>query len=292
MAVDRRTFLKVSAGAAGVCLLGPHIAGASSGGETFDNKVSMLNDLTRCVGCRACESSCKGTYRLKKVGNKPNVDLPQGLEATNYTVIKRHVSENGQSYIKRQCMHCNHPSCASACPVSALEKQENGVITYDKSKCIGCRYCMVACPFNVPRFEFDDPTPQIRKCTFCYDRLLKGEEPVCAVACPENAITFGTRKEMLEEAHRRIEKNPDRYINHVYGEAEVGGTSVIYLAGMPFADLGLRDFDEVPLPELAESVQHGIFKWFVSPIALFGLLGLSRVANMKCDPDDMDCIEE
>ncbi len=292
MAVDRRSFIKVSAGAAGGCLLCSQLANASKNGSDFVGNVSMLNDLTRCVGCRACQSACKSHAGLDEIGDLPGVDMPEGLEATNYTVIRRFVGDDKSSFIKNQCMHCNHPSCASACPVGALLKEENGAITYDKKKCIGCRYCMIACPFNVPRFEYDSPTPEIRKCTFCYDEITKGKEPICTTACPSGAITFGTRGELLEEAHRRIEANPERYVDHVYGETEVGGTSVLYVAGISFDQLGFRGFEDTPLPELAENVQHGIFKYFVTPIALFGLLGIARAANMKCDPDDEDCIEE
>ncbi len=294
MAVDRRAFLRMSAGAAGGCLLATEVALASPGKkqDEFSRNIAMLNDLTKCVGCRACQSACKSYYDLEQIGPTEGIDTPGGLSAANYTVIKQYREGDEQAYIKRQCMHCNHPSCVSACPVAALKKQENGAITYDPDACIGCRYCMVACPFNVPRFEYDKATPVIQKCTFCYDRVTQGEEPVCEIVCPTGAISFGTREEILAEAHRRIEADPDKYVDEVYGETVAGGTSVLYLAGVPFEKLGLRDFGDEPLPELAENIQHGIFKYFVAPIALFGLLGLTRIANMQCDPDDEDCIEE
>lgn len=295
MTFDRRAFLKSCALGAGSCLLAGPAAQASALAESneFGQKVSMLNDCTLCVGCRGCQNACKEYFGLNHTGPDDKYDMPQGLEASNYTTIKLSNSSDEHEFIKRQCMHCNYPSCASACPVGALHKQENGAITYDPQKCIGCRYCMVACPFNVPRFEYDSPTPQIRKCTFCYEKISQGEKPVCAQVCPTGAIMFGTRDEMLALARERIAKNPGRYIDHVYGETEVGGTSVMYLAGMPFANLGLRNFGDQPLPLLAENVQHGIFKYFVSPFLLLGLLGLIRMANMKCDPlTDEDCWEE
>ncbi len=289
---DRRAFLKGCLAGAGTCLLGPGVMGAATENH-FGDKVAMLNDCTRCVGCRACQTACRRYNGLPPSDNDALYDMPLGLEDTHYTTIKLWREGQQHSFIKRQCMHCNVPSCVSACPVTALQKQRQGNITYDPDKCIGCRYCMIACPFNVPRFEFDSATPEIKKCNFCKDKIFKGEQPTCAAVCPTGAIVYGTRDEMIAEAHRRIEANPDRYINHVYGETEVGGTSVLYLSGVPFEALGLRPFGDDPLPETAENIQHGIFKWFVTPIALFGLLGLARVANLKCDPvTDEDCIEE
>ena len=295
MATDRRTFLKGCLAGAGACLVGGTELWADPGPDlsSFDDNISMLNDLTRCVGCRGCQNACNQYHGLPPAGANALYDMPQGLEDTHYTVIKLYRDGEKQSFMKRQCMHCNFPSCESACPVGALQKQPRGHVTYDPAKCIGCRYCMVACPFNVPRFDFDSATPEIYKCNFCKDKVTRGSKPVCAETCPTGAITFGSRREMIAEAKRRLEAHPQRYIPHLYGETEAGGTSVLYLAGVPFADLGLRSFGPEPLPATAESVQHGIFKWFVTPIALFGLLGLARVANLKCDPvTDQDCIEE
>jgi formate dehydrogenase iron-sulfur subunit len=141
-------------------------------------------------------------------------------------------------FAKQQCMHCEHPGCVSACPVGALQKLENGAVVYDDKRCFGCRYCMMACPFRVPKFEWDTPLPLIRKCTFCADRQDEGLEPACVKACPTDALILGERQDMLAEAHRRIQARPDKYVDHIYGEHEVGGTSWMYLSPVPFEKLG------------------------------------------------------
>ena len=280
MPVDRRDFLKTLTAGAGSCLVGSSVLARAESTSTAGT-MSMLNDSTRCVGCRACQTACRDYYGFEATAPDTLYDMPSGLEANHYTVIKMYRNGKDYSFVKRQCMHCLHPACVSACPVRALSVQDSGAITYDKDRCIGCRYCMMACPFNVPRFEYDDPTPEIQKCSFCHDLLKEGESPVCVRACPTEAISFGTREEMLKEARTRIAAKSDTYLPHVYGEQEVGGTSVLYLSSVPFEKLGLESFDKQPLPELAESVQHGVFKWFAPPVGLLVLLGLIRVGCVK-----------
>lgn len=279
MPVDRRDFLKTLTAGAGSCLVGSSLLAAEEE-RSLAGTMSMLNDCTRCVGCRACQTTCRDYYGLRPTSHNTPYDVPPDLEPNHYTVIKLYRDGTDYSFIKRQCMHCLHPACASACPVRALAKQTDGAITYDKDRCIGCRYCMFACPFNVPRFEYDDPMPEIKKCSFCHERLKNGERPVCVEACPAKAISFGTREEMLTEARARI-ATTDGYYPFVYGESELGGTSVLYLSAVPFEKLGLKSYDGQPLPELAESVQHGIFKWFAPPIGLLVMLGLIRVGFVR-----------
>lgn len=282
MTVDRRDFLKTIGVGAGSCLLGSSTR-ASAAEVSEHSAAAMLNDCTRCVGCRACQTACRDYNGLEPTRNGTTYDMAMDMETNHYTVIKLYRDGEKHSFVKRQCMHCNHPSCVSACPVRALQKQDNGAVTYDKDKCIGCRYCIFACPFNVPRFEYDDPFPQIRKCSLCYERLLDGNQPVCAEVCPAGAITFGAPEEMLKLARARIASDPGRYLPHIYGEREVGGTSVLYLSSVPFADLGLESLDSKPLPELSESVQHGIFKWFAAPIGLLLVLGAIRIRCVEND---------
>jgi Fe-S-cluster-containing dehydrogenase component len=186
-----------------------------------------------------------------------------------------------QSGKAKKCIGCYdrvesglEPACVSACIVGALEKNPMGPVTYDAWKCIGCRYCMVACPFEIPAYEYNDPiTPRVMKCTFCYGRMENENKlPGCAEICPVEAITFGKRIDLITLAHQRIDKNPGRYIDHVYGEKEVGGTSWMYITGEPFEKLGFNKLPDKPMPKLAETIQHNLFSYLWSPIVLFGML--------------------
>jgi Fe-S-cluster-containing dehydrogenase component len=250
MRIGRRGFLKVAAVTAGAGLAAGRAraeAGAPPDGP------AVLVDTTRCVGCRACEAAC-----AEKNGLPPPPASDEAFEArrdmttTSFTVVNRAAGPDGQPrYAKKQCMHCLSPACASACPVRALDKQPEGPVTYDPSRCMGCRYCMVACPFEVPRYEYQSRTPRVRKCGFCADRQLAGLAPACASVCPSGALTFGRRSELLDEAKRRIYTRPGRYARHVYGEHEAGGTSWLYLADVAFAELALADgVPERAYPEL------------------------------------------
>jgi len=208
---------------------------------------AMLIDTTRCIGCRGCQVACKAWNDLPATpsGFSATGTNPQRLDANTFTrVIFRDVAlADGQVkaiYLKRQCMHCNEPACASACPVAALQKTKEGPVTYDDSKCIGCRYCMLACPFNVPKFQWGAVAPYIRKCTFCADRQAAGRSPACVGTCPAQAITFGERGDLLAEAHRRIDATRGRYAPSVYGETTAGGTGVLYLTALPIEALGLE----------------------------------------------------
>jgi formate dehydrogenase iron-sulfur subunit len=204
---------------------------------------ALLIDITRCVGCRACAAACKESHGFP---GDPADDKDLGARA--YTVV---LDKGGDRYVRRLCMHCVDPSCASACPVSALRKTPTGPVVYDASRCLGCRYCMVACPFSVPRYEWDNPIPAVRKCDLCASRLAEGGINACAEACAFEATVAGTREELLAEAHRRIRENKDAYYPHVYGEEEVGGTSVLFLSPVPFEDLGFKvNLGSRPLPEL------------------------------------------
>ena len=172
-------------------------------------------------------------------------------------------------------MHCLSPACASACIVGAFTKEPQGAVRYDPWKCIGCRYCLAACPFQVPGYEYSNAlTPRVRKCTFCFDeRLSKGKVPACVQACPAEVMTFGNRTDLLKLGRERIKKHPDRYLPHIYGEHEVGGTSWLYLSSVPFEQISLPNFGYAPIPSYTEPIQHAIFKYFIPPFALYGLLG-------------------
>jgi len=207
---------------------------------------AVLYDATKCIGCRACQIACKQWNDLpaEMTTNGGTYENPPKLSAYTFTKIRFNEVDDGNGklrfvFTKLQCMHCEHPACVAACPVGALQKTPNGPVTYDDNKCFGCRYCMVACPFGIPSFEWDKPLPWIRKCTFCADRQGGGLEPACVTTCPTGALKFGEREELLIEARERITASPGKYVNHIYGENEAGGTSWLYLSPVPFEKLGL-----------------------------------------------------
>ncbi len=285
MGLNRRDFFKTLT-AAGAAVAGSGRSAHAWQSRAPSDSVGCLVDLTRCIGCRKCEEACNRVNALPEpvtsFEDYTVLDRKRRPDERSYTVINRYISgvidERDQlvpTFVKLQCMHCQDPACASACIVGALTKKENGAVHYDVSKCIGCRYCMVACPFEIPAYEYHDPiTPRVMKCTFCYERVQSENKlPGCAEICPVEAITFGRRSDILAEAHRRIRKNPGRYIDHVYGEKEVGGTSWMYLSSVPFEKLGFNKLPETPMPRLAETIQHSLFSYLWSPIVLFGMLG-------------------
>jgi formate dehydrogenase iron-sulfur subunit len=179
---------------------------------------AMLVDITKCIGCRSCEQACKELHGFPK-------DTELKLSPTALTVVEEH----GDKYVRRMCMHCEDPSCASACLVGALKKTALGPVTYDGSKCIGCRYCLVACPFSVPRYEWTKLAPYVKKCDMCATRQANGQPPACVEACPTGASIVGWRDEILEEAQWRVLNDP-KYMKHIYGSEEAGGTSAFFIS--------------------------------------------------------------
>lgn len=210
----------------------------------------LLIDLTRCIGCRACVAACKRLHLF------PGTDAATELSAVTFTAM---VDRGEDLHIRRLCMHCLTPSCASVCPVGALHKTAAGPVAYEADRCLGCRYCMVACPFNVPRYEWDQVAPRVRKCDLCAARIAAGKVPACVAACDPEATVTGTRAALLAEAHRRISENPGTYFPHVYGETEAGGTSVLFLSPVSFATLGFKQgLGGEPLPNLTWAVLEKI----------------------------------
>jgi formate dehydrogenase iron-sulfur subunit len=211
----------------------------------------MLYDATLCVGCKSCEVACKEWNKLA-LDSEP----PKDLTADTWTLIKQHQEGAVASFRKYQCMHCLHPACVSVCTVGALRKTDAGPVVYDANKCIGCRYCQYGCPYGVPKFEWDELLGLIGKCSFCADRIADGLMPACAEACPVGALSFGTRVEMLEEAYSRIQQNPGHYVDHVYGETEGGGTSILLISAVPFDALGLPDLGPEPVTQASTTVMN------------------------------------
>ena len=252
--MDRRDFLKLSGAGVGALFLGGEQTARAR--EAWNGK-AMLYDATKCTGCRACQMACKRENDMPtESGEEELYEKPQSLSASTRTLIEvAEVEETGDwSFVKKQCMHCLHPACVSACPVGALQQTEHGAIIYKGERCIGCRYCQVACPFNIPKFEWNKTFPYIEKCDMCVDRLEEGLPPACADVCPTGAIMFGDRDSLIAEAENRIKNNPDTYVDHIYGKDELGGTSVLYLSSIPFEELGLPDVDSEPVTELSEAI--------------------------------------
>jgi formate dehydrogenase iron-sulfur subunit len=259
--------------------------------ETATPIKATLIDITKCIGCRACQVACKQWNERdgEHTELEPGLGFqnPVTLSAKTLTLITYHELPNDQApgglnylFTMRRCLHCLEPACASACPTTALERQPDGPVTYDANKCIGCRYCIWACPWGVPTTEWDSLTPKIQKCTHCADRseqplpiTRNGQElseaessvyrdniatPACVKACPADCLRFGTREDILQEAHSRISKNPDKYVDHIYGEKEAGGTSVLYLSSVPFEKLGFPDVGEKPFPAFSKMALHAV----------------------------------
>jgi len=213
--------------------------------------MGLLVDVVRCGGCSQCVAACMDVH-----GFEGDPESVTELSATACTALAPYEEDYT---VRNLCRHCVRPSCASVCPVGALRKTEAGPVVYDADACIGCRYCMVACPFNVPRYEWDRRVPHVQKCDMCFARIEAGGMPACAEACRQEATVFGPRRELIEEAHRRIADEPDEYYDHVYGEHEIGGTSVLFLAPAPLEQLGYKEvLGTEPLPERTEVVPKRI----------------------------------
>jgi formate dehydrogenase iron-sulfur subunit len=215
---------------------------------------AMLVDVTRCTGCEQCVQACVKVNGCDPVrADRDRAGTPDGLSADRLCTV---VSLKGGRWARKSCMHCLEPACAAACLVGGLRKTAAGPVVYDAGKCIGCRYCMLACPFHVPRYEWDKAIPFMRKCTLCYERLSRGQLPACVEACPHEALTFGSRTEILRLAHARLAGAPTRYRPHVWGEQEWGGTSVLYISDV---DLGPVGFDRQmtrSIPSITDPVIH------------------------------------
>jgi len=227
----------------------------SSTPVNYDKAKSFLIDTTKCTGCRGCQVACKQWNQLKAENTKffsgEGYQNPPLMSEYTFTRVKfKDYQKDGQNefaFYKEMCMHCNEPACASVCPVGAFVKTPEGPVVYNADRCIGCRFCMIACPFGIPKYEWSKAFPLVRKCTGCYSRIKEGMQPACATACP-TAITYGTRSDMIKEAERRRKNRPERYQQTIYGKDEAGGTSILYLTQQPLDELGFKPVTQRSLP--------------------------------------------
>ncbi len=299
MALDRRGFIKslTVVGMGGTVL--DHRRAKGAGGEVVtdpQDAFGVLVDIPNCIGCRKCEFACQKTAGfavppIETFDDKSVFATDRRPQPHAYTTVNRYPNPTDPAkpvYVKANCLHCLEPACVSACLVGALQKTENGAVVYDAWKCMGCRYCMVACPFQIPTYEYDNAlTPQVRKCDFCAEsRSKNGGVPACVKICPNDALIFGRRGELLKLAHEKIRDHPEMYIDHVYGEHEAGGTSWLYLSSFPFETLGFVQLASIAPSRLTEMIQHGVFKHWMPPLALYGLLAIIMwLSRRSTDPE-------
>ncbi|RMF17781.1 MAG: hydrogenase 2 operon protein HybA [Gammaproteobacteria bacterium] len=319
--MKRRDFLKM-AGSGAIIATSAGEVSARGNRPVSEEAVGMLFDATRCIGCRACVVRCKELNGMPPVTSEGAGmwDEAQELDARTLNIIKAYKGEDTQgqpefSFIKRNCMHCVDPGCVSACPVSAMTKDpKTGIVDHHPDICMGCRNCVVACPYNIPKYEYNDAFGQIQKCRLCnqkgLERIDQGLLPGCAEVCPTGANIYGKRKDLLEEAKRRLSLKPGdeyhyplnhldspftapakvgEYQTHIFGEKEGGGTQVLLLAGVPFEKLGLPDLPERSYASMSETVQHTIYKGMFAPMTLLaGLLYVARRNTQDKTPDELD----
>ena len=284
MTMNRRTLLKGAAAVgAGAAVSTATTVEASTRPVAPPDAVGMLYDATRCIGCQACVTACKTANNMP--GNL--YDPPNDLSGDTKNIIKLYESDGEKSYMKQQCMHCIDPGCVNACMIGAFKKREYGIVTWDKDRCIGCRYCQIACPYNIPKFQWDTAVPDIVKCELCNHMLARGEEPGCCQACPKEAVIYGTYEELLADARQRIADRPERYYPagdpQIFGDTEGGGTQVLYLAGVDFEKLGLPVLGDDGVGVQSRKIQHGIYQGFIAPVALYGILGAVIWRNRRAE---------
>ncbi|MGE5419446.1 MAG: 4Fe-4S dicluster domain-containing protein [Chloroflexota bacterium] len=286
MDLSRKNFLKVL-GATGMLFAAGKKADAAPAAKDKTEFNAILYDSTRCGGCQTCEYSCAEANGLPDPTEEVKAGVIRNTDEHRRTVVNAFALPSGEAYLKKQCMHCNEPACASACLTQAMYKTKEGPVIWREDKCMGCRYCMVSCPFDIPKFEYNSPNPKIVKCTMCYDRMTADQKPACVENCPAEALVFGTRRELITEAKKRIVENPGQYYDHIYGEHEAGGTSFLYLSAVPFSDLGLKQVQSSSYPSLSKGFLYSVPAVFVLwPAMLLGLREATKNNNLNKHDDE------
>lgn len=272
MALNRRSFLK-TLGIAGATLTLGKQAKASPDDASSVEFYGVLYDATRCEGCQICEYVCAEAHNLPEPDDYPEAGKVRTTDDKHRTVVNYFETSKGEVPVKKQCMHCNEPACDAACLTQAMHKTEEGPVIWRGDKCMGCRYCMVSCPFDMPKFEYHSANPKIEKCDMCFDKVKEGGMPTCVENCPTGALMFGTRRELIKEARRRIHDNPEKYHDHIYGEHEAGGSSWLYLSPVPFEEIGFKTtIQKSSYPALTKGFLYAVPSVFVLwPAILLGI---------------------
>ncbi len=290
MAMTRREALrKLTTGTVSVVATGAATGTALSGAAHSEERpaapaeaLGLLYDATRCVGCQSCVAACAQANNLQPDMRLNGLhQIAYDLNSTTKNIIKLYRPADGKSYsyVKQQCMHCVDPACVAGCMFKGLKKDaKTGVVTWDSKLCVGCRYCEIACPYHIPKFQWEGYNPKIVKCELCKERLAKGEQPACSAVCPVHAVIFGKRSELLAEGKRRIQENPGKYYqDRVYGEHEAGGTQCLYLSHVPFGNLGLPDLPEESVPQKYLKWQKRVYSYLAVPAVLYAsVVGVIR----------------
>lgn len=276
--MDRRQFFIASATVAAGGIPSNNIKADSA--KEPKEFVGVLVDTTRCIGCRSCEVACSTAHNNYVPDTKSDKALEEVRDTSDrqFTVVNQFKTEKGDVFVKKQCLHCWQPACAAACLVNAMLKTKEGPVTWDGDKCMGCRFCMISCPFDIPKFEYSGWNPRIQKCNMCYERLQEGKRPACVESCPTDALMFGQKRELMEIARHRVYSHPDKYVRHIYGEHEAGGTGWLYLSAVPFEKLGFRnDLGTTPYPEYTREFLISV------PLVEFGVPAFLLALNMLTD---------
>jgi len=268
--LSRRDLLKTAV----VCAAAAGTANAAAEAAAPADALGLLYDATVCIGCKACVAACTHANNLQpETALSGGIwQMPTDLSAQTKNIIKVYKSADGReaSFVKRQCMQCVDPACVSGCPFGALQKTKFGIVSWEGNQCIGCRYCEISCPFDVPRFEWAKFNPRIVKCELCRHRLADGLQPACTEVCPTGAVTFGTRQQLLAEAHERIRKNPGKYYqDRVYGELDLGGTQVLYLSHVSFSKIGLPEAGDESRAHYGSKVHEVVYKGMAIPAIVY-----------------------
>jgi Fe-S-cluster-containing dehydrogenase component len=258
MTTDRRNFLK-TLGLAGITLTVGKSFGSTPEQKSQVEFNGILYDSTLCVGCQSCEFACAEQYSLPFPTEPPATGVVRKTDDTKRVVVNSYKTSRGDYFVRTACMHCNEPACASACLTKAMLKTEEGPVIWREEKCMGCRSCMISCPFDMPKFEYNSANPRIQKCRMCYELILEGKKPACVDVCPPEALLFGNRRDLIEIARTRIYAEPEKYIHSIYGEHEAGGTGVLYIGPVPFEELGFRkDLGTTSYPEYNKTFLYSV----------------------------------